>query len=105
MEGFEAMDVKMECADCKHFDEDHNYTTFIKQNGMVADPHCLKFDMHPTAARLRDCDNGRGGDVELAVEPIDEPTDHELRIEGDEYVCNRCGKRWGFDDTNLPLCD
>ena len=30
---------------------------------------------------------------------------HSLRIEGDEYICSDCGKRWGFDDTDVPECD
>lgn len=29
---------------------------------------------------------------------------HDLRIEGDEYVCNKCHKRWGFDDLEVPVC-
>ena len=31
---------------------------------------------------------------------------HVLSIQGDEYICSRkhCGKRWGFDDTDVPDC-
>ena len=30
---------------------------------------------------------------------------HALRTEGDEYICGKCHKRWGFDDTDVPECD
>lgn len=29
---------------------------------------------------------------------------HDLRIEGDEHVCTKCGRRWGFDDMDVPPC-
>lgn len=29
---------------------------------------------------------------------------HVLRTEGDEYICGKCHKRWGFDDTDVPDC-
>lgn len=29
---------------------------------------------------------------------------HLARCEGDEYVCSRCHKRWGFDDSAPEQC-
>lgn len=33
------------------------------------------------------------------------PKEHHTRIEGDEYACHECGKRWGVDDPDVPPCD
>lgn len=61
--------------------------------------YLLKDLKHPKPVSVDDVPD----DVEIPDQ--DNIKNHKTRSEGDEYVCIDCGKRWGFDDPNVPDCN
>lgn len=45
-----------------------------------------------------------GPDAAPVTEPSSDTPEHTPSVQGDEYFCARCGKRWDINDKETPPC-